>query len=194
VTPEAAVPRFVVNCSMLFTELPMLQRPQAARDAGFRAIEFWWPFTAAVPADTEVDAFVRAVTEAGVRLTGLNFAGGDMTAGQHAVRRIHSGRNRMGTADLTRRTDSSARPTSSVQSHIGEHGITAEAVDGIRSQSCVQKPHWPVGSVPRWSMSHFAISERSAVPSLSCPDSGSAASATAIFPFGVVITPNCRTI
>jgi hydroxypyruvate isomerase len=36
--------RFDVNCSILFTELPLLKRPEAARAAGFDAVEFWWPF------------------------------------------------------------------------------------------------------------------------------------------------------
>jgi hypothetical protein len=40
VIAEAAAARYTVNCSMLFTELPVLQRPQAVRDAGFEAIEF----------------------------------------------------------------------------------------------------------------------------------------------------------
>ena len=77
--------RYVVNCSILFTELPLLDRPQAARDAGFEAIEFWWPFPDSVPRDTEVDAFVRAVTNAGVHLAALNFAGGDMAAGERGL-------------------------------------------------------------------------------------------------------------
>ena len=76
---------FVVNCSILLTDLPLLQRPQAARDAGFDAVEFWWPFEDAVPGDPEVDAFVAAVTDAGVRLTALNFAGGDMAAGERGL-------------------------------------------------------------------------------------------------------------
>lgn len=78
-------PRFVVNCSMLFPDLPLLRRPQAARDAGFEAVEFWWPFPDAVPRDTEVDTFVRAVDDAGVRLVALNLAGGDMAAGERGL-------------------------------------------------------------------------------------------------------------
>ena len=77
--------RYDVNLSMLFTELPLLQRPAAAAAAGFDAIEFWWPFTAAVPADAEVDAFARAVTDAGVQLIGLNFFAGDMPAGDRGL-------------------------------------------------------------------------------------------------------------
>jgi hydroxypyruvate isomerase len=71
--------RYEVNCSILFTELPLLQRPAAAKAAGFDAVEFWWPWSdQPVPADREVDAFVAAVEDAGVRLVGLNFFAGDL--------------------------------------------------------------------------------------------------------------------
>jgi hydroxypyruvate isomerase len=64
---------------MLFTELPLLERPGAARAAGFDTIEFWWPWPAQpVPADRDVDAFVTAVQDAGVQLAGLNFFAGDL--------------------------------------------------------------------------------------------------------------------
>lgn len=77
--------RYDVNLSILLTELPLLQRPQAARDAGFLAVECWWPFAAAVPHDCEVDAFVTAVRDAGVQLVSLNAYGGDMAAGERGV-------------------------------------------------------------------------------------------------------------
>ena len=51
--------RYAVNCSILFTELSLLERPAAARHAGFEAVEFWWPFAEAVPADHEADASLR---------------------------------------------------------------------------------------------------------------------------------------
>ena len=76
---------YEVNCSILFTELPLLERPAAARAAGFGAIELWWPFAAAVPADREVEALVRAIGDAGVRLVGLNFAGGDLPGGDRGL-------------------------------------------------------------------------------------------------------------
>ncbi|MEU7891514.1 TIM barrel protein [Nonomuraea sp. NPDC049152] len=65
--------RFDVNCSILFTQLPLLERPAAAKAAGFDAVEFWWPFDQAVPGDREVDSFIDAIRNAGVRLVGLNF-------------------------------------------------------------------------------------------------------------------------
>jgi hydroxypyruvate isomerase len=70
---------YLANCSMMFTEHPLLRRPAAAKAAGFDAIEFWWPWPdQPVPGDADADAFVRAVREAGVRLVGLNFFAGDL--------------------------------------------------------------------------------------------------------------------
>jgi hydroxypyruvate isomerase len=77
--------RFTVNCSLLFTELPLLERPAAVKAAGFDAVEFWWPFGSAVPADAEVDEFVSSVQDAGVQLTGLNFFAGDMPGGDRGL-------------------------------------------------------------------------------------------------------------
>ena len=77
--------RFDVNCSILFTELPLLERPAAARAAGFGAVELWWPFPRAVPSDAEVEALVRSVTDAGVRLVGLNFFAGDLAGGDRGL-------------------------------------------------------------------------------------------------------------
>jgi hydroxypyruvate isomerase len=83
--------RFDVNCSILFTELPLLKRPGAARAAGFGAVEFWWPFTAPVPADREVAAFTGALADAGVQLALLNFAGGDTAAGDRGLLALPEG-------------------------------------------------------------------------------------------------------
>ncbi|MBB4930330.1 hydroxypyruvate isomerase [Lipingzhangella halophila] len=77
--------RYTVNCSLLFTELPLNERPAAARAAGFDAVEFWWPFEHAVPDDAEVDAFVSAISDAGVQLTGLNFFAGALPGPDRGV-------------------------------------------------------------------------------------------------------------
>ncbi len=76
---------YEVNCSILFTELPLLERPAAVKRAGFDGVEFWWPFEEAVPADKDVDAFVAAVQDAGVELVGLNFFAGDMPGGDRGL-------------------------------------------------------------------------------------------------------------
>jgi len=71
--------RYAANCSLLFAELPLLQRPAAAHEAGFDAVEFWWPWPdQPVRGDHEVDRFLNAVQDAGVSLIGLNFFAGDL--------------------------------------------------------------------------------------------------------------------
>lgn len=74
-----------INLSMLFTELPVLQRPEAARSAGFTAVEFWWPFDTATPSDAALDEFASAVEDAEVQLVGLNFFAGDMPGGDRGL-------------------------------------------------------------------------------------------------------------
>ncbi|MDT8912847.1 TIM barrel protein [Amycolatopsis sp. PS_44_ISF1] len=76
---------YTANLSILFTELPLLERAPAARAAGFTDVEFWWPFDAADPRPEEVEAFVRSIERAGVRLTGLNLFAGDMAAGERGL-------------------------------------------------------------------------------------------------------------
>ncbi|BFV56068.1 TIM barrel protein [Kitasatospora sp. CMC57] len=65
---------YTVNLSILFGELPLLERPAAAAAAGFTAAELWWPFGENhTPSDAEQEALRKAFTDAGVQLTGLNF-------------------------------------------------------------------------------------------------------------------------
>lgn len=83
--PTLRTLRYAVNCSILFTELPLLERPAAAKAAGFDAIELCWPFEAAVPGDAEVERFETAILDSGVDLVGLNFAAGDMPGGDRGL-------------------------------------------------------------------------------------------------------------
>jgi hydroxypyruvate isomerase len=77
---------YAANCTFLFTEVDLLERPAAARAAGFDAIEFWWPWPdQPVPPDTEIDKFVTAVRDAGVHLIGLNFFAGDLAGADSGV-------------------------------------------------------------------------------------------------------------
>ncbi|MGW1226377.1 TIM barrel protein [Streptomyces sp. NPDC002530] len=69
--------RFDVNLSILFTELPLLERPAAAAAAGFTAVELWWPWIDdPTPEQAQLDALKRALDDAGTRLVGLNFYAG----------------------------------------------------------------------------------------------------------------------
>jgi hydroxypyruvate isomerase len=76
---------YTVNASILLTELPITQRPRAVAEAGFKAVEFWWPFPVAVPSDADVEGFVSAVRDAGVQLSGLNLFAGDMAGGDRGL-------------------------------------------------------------------------------------------------------------
>lgn len=83
--PHHAQLRYDVNLSILFTELPLLQRPAAAAAAGFDAVELWWPFSEPEPGDRELDTLRRALDDAGTRLVGLNFDAGDLAAGDRGL-------------------------------------------------------------------------------------------------------------
>ena len=54
------------------------RRPARVRRAGFPEVEYWWPSTTAVPDVADIARFESAITDAGVRLTGLNFFAEDM--------------------------------------------------------------------------------------------------------------------
>lgn len=77
--------KFSANLSILFPELPFAERAAAARDAGFEAVECWWPFGEPDPDPAEVASFVDTLKKAGVRLTGLNFFAGDMPGGERGI-------------------------------------------------------------------------------------------------------------
>lgn len=77
--------RYDVNLSILFTELPMPDRPAAAAAAGFDAVELWWPFDGPVPAERELDTLAAALDDAVVSLVGLNFDAGDMPGGDRGL-------------------------------------------------------------------------------------------------------------
>jgi hydroxypyruvate isomerase len=81
----SAPARFAVNCSILFTDLPLLERPAAAREAGFDAVEFWWPFSQPMPSAAEQEAFVDAIEAAGLTLASLGFDHGDLAAGDRGL-------------------------------------------------------------------------------------------------------------
>lgn len=71
--------RFDVNLSILFTELPLLERPAAAAAAGFSAVELWWPWPdSPTPERSRLDALRTALDRAGTRLVALNLYAGQL--------------------------------------------------------------------------------------------------------------------
>jgi hydroxypyruvate isomerase len=71
--------RFSTNVSILFKEAPFLNRFGRARDAGFSAVEFWWP-SDENPGEVEV-----AIKDAGLEVALFNFDAGDMVAGDRGL-------------------------------------------------------------------------------------------------------------
>jgi len=63
------------NISFMFMERPFLERIAAAARAGFPAVECHFPYEHPVP------VLRKALNKAGVRLTGINTAPGDLAAG-----------------------------------------------------------------------------------------------------------------
>jgi len=77
--------RWTVNLSILFTDLPLTERPAAAAALGFDAAELWWTLDGPTPPEKELDAVRRAFSDAGVQLTGLNFDAGNMAGGDKGL-------------------------------------------------------------------------------------------------------------
>ena len=71
--------KFSANLSLLFADLPFLDRVGAAADAGFDAVEFWWP------PDDVLEELPAALAEAGLRVVLFNFYAGDMAAGDRGL-------------------------------------------------------------------------------------------------------------
>jgi hydroxypyruvate isomerase len=73
------MPRFAANLSMLFTEVPFLERFERAANAGFQAVEFLFPY--AWPA-----AEIKARLDAhGLKLVLHNLPAGDWDAGERGI-------------------------------------------------------------------------------------------------------------
>lgn len=70
--------RYSANISILFTEVPFLERFEAAAGSGFGAVEFWWP-------RDPLDAVADAAADAGLEVVLMNFDAGDMAAGDRGL-------------------------------------------------------------------------------------------------------------
>jgi hydroxypyruvate isomerase len=71
--------RFDANITFLFTEAPLVERFGLAAEAGFGAVELWWP------AGEDLDAVASAAAEAGLEVVAMNFDGGDLDAGERGL-------------------------------------------------------------------------------------------------------------
>jgi hydroxypyruvate isomerase len=73
------MPRLAANVSTLFKELPFLERFAAARRAGFRAVEYQYPY------DFKAEDVGAAAREAGVQVVLHNTPPGDAQRGEHGT-------------------------------------------------------------------------------------------------------------
>lgn len=73
------MPRFAANLSMMFTEVPFLERFQAAADAGFAAVEYLFPY------DHPAEEVAAARRDAGVEQVLFNAPAGDWAAGERGL-------------------------------------------------------------------------------------------------------------
>ena len=70
------MPRFAANLTWLFTELPFLDRFAAAADAGFRGVEFLFPY------DHAPEVLAKRLQAAGLEQVLFNLWPGDWSAGE----------------------------------------------------------------------------------------------------------------
>ena len=71
--------KFSANVSILFKEVPFLERFGRAREAGFSAVEFWWP------SGEDLGEVEAAIRDAGLSVALFNFDAGDMPAGERGL-------------------------------------------------------------------------------------------------------------
>ncbi len=73
------MPKFAANLTMLFTERPFLDRFKSAREAGFEAVEFLFPY------DFTKEEVAAALKNNGLRVVLHNLPAGDWAAGERGI-------------------------------------------------------------------------------------------------------------
>src|SRR5919202_4182817 len=71
--------RFSANVSILFKEVPFVERFGRAAEAGFSAVEFWWP------SGENLYQVESAIKDAGLDVALFNFDAGDMPNGDRGL-------------------------------------------------------------------------------------------------------------
>jgi len=73
------MPKFAANLTMLFTELPFLERFKAAADAGFAAVEFLFPY------EYRKSDLIAALKDNGLTLVLHNLPAGNWAGGERGI-------------------------------------------------------------------------------------------------------------
>ena len=87
------MPRFAANLSMMFTEVPFIERFAAARKAGFDAVEFLFPY------DYSPQQIQQQLVQNHLTLALFNTAPGDINAGEWGLSAL-PGREHEARADI----------------------------------------------------------------------------------------------
>jgi hydroxypyruvate isomerase len=80
------MPRFSANLSLLFTELPLLERFRAARECGFQGVEIQFPY------DTPAELIKSQIDITGLELVLINVPAGDLMKGGEGLAAVPSKR------------------------------------------------------------------------------------------------------
>ena len=81
------MPRFSANLSLLFTELPLLERFSAARECGFRGVEIQFPY------ETPAEHIKAKIDLTGLELVLINVPAGDLMNGGEGLAAVPSKRH-----------------------------------------------------------------------------------------------------
>ena len=81
------MPRFSANLSLLFTELPLLERFSAARECGFRGVEIQFPY------ETPAEHIKAQIDLTGLELVLINVPAGDLMNGGEGLAAVPSKRH-----------------------------------------------------------------------------------------------------
>src|SRR5215469_8267545 len=73
------MPRFAANLTMMFNEVPFLDRFKAAADAGFKAVEFLFPY------DFTPEEVACQAKKSSVEIVLFNMPAGNWAAGERGI-------------------------------------------------------------------------------------------------------------
>lgn len=106
-----------------------MERPAAAKAAGFDYVEFWWPFDSnPVPTDKAVEGFIASIIDAGTQLKGLNFWAGNMKDGD---------RGRLSSPGYSSEVADNADIVSAIGQRTGCRNFNA--LYGLREHNCAKE-------------------------------------------------------
>ena len=121
------MPRFAANLSMLFTELPFLERFKAAAEAGFSAVEFMFPYEFAAR------DIAAALKDNGLELVLHNLPAGDWGGGDRGIAcqpdRVAEFRD--GVMKAIEYAEALGAPQLNCLAGIAPGGVTAERARGV---------------------------------------------------------------